>query len=152
MQKSIGLFLSTILCLSLHASGGELSEGIEQEFKSEHQERTYEGNSDIYYFYDATINGIKGAGFAGIATMCTFGLYFPWAALKFGDLAFKRWMLSVSSAEQFNDKSRQDLEEETALRELTNRGAKAAISLATVFFIHYIVRNEKSVKRSLHVN
>lgn len=98
----------------------------------------------VYNCYDSITNGIKGGIFAAIATPCTLGLYAAYADIKFGAILLDRLLLETSSATHFGIKTREQMENETAFREITNRGAKAAISTAlvvgTLLFPSYVLR------------
>ena len=92
----------------------------------------YQGNSTVYTTYDATVNGVKGAIFATMVTPVTLGVYIPYSYCAFADVMLKRSILAGSSAAHFGVQTRQEVERETALREITNRSAKAAIGTAYV--------------------
>lgn len=123
MKKSVLLFAMLSNIFSMHAKS------IEGEIVIiEPQGNRFEGNSILYNLYDSTLNGFKGAGHAAVAVPCSFGVYIPYSYYKFFDLCYKRFCLLVSNAATFNNHTREELERETALREFSNRGAKAFVS------------------------
>ncbi len=111
-----------MFCLTLPLCAAENDQTV-----SDSQQKKDKSSSIIYNLYDSTTNGIKGAAFAVIAGPCCV-FYAPYSIVIFGDLLIKRLMLCASNAEQFGNKSREKLEKESALRELTNRFAKAIVS------------------------
>lgn len=85
----------------------------------------------LYKLYDSTINGVKGGVFGAVAGPSSLGIYTVYADVKFFSVLIDRFALATSSATHFGNKTRKQLEQETALREITNRGAKAVMSTAT---------------------
>ena len=132
MKRSIYLLPSIMFVLTLPLCAADNEKAVSDSPKKEHK-----SSSIIYNLYDSTANGIKGAVFAAVATPCSLGVYTPYSIIRFGDLLVKRLMLCVSNAEQFGNKSREELEKETALRELTNRFAKATISTGMVVALFF---------------
>ena len=126
MKKSIYLLPSIMFCLVLPLCATDDSAELVD------QNKEYKNSSIFYNLYDSTVNGARGAVFAGVATPCTIGLYAPYSIIRLLDLLCKKSMVCLSSAEQFAGKSREELEKETALRELTNRFAKAIVSTGMV--------------------
>lgn len=123
MKKNLYLFM--LLCCSLlniHLLSAS------QEMSPKCEQPQYKGNSLLYNLYDSSLNGFKGAGHAVVAVPCSFGLYIPYSYYKFLDLCYKRICLLTSNAATFNNYTREELERETALREFSNRGAKAFVS------------------------
>lgn len=118
------LLMALCSMVSMHASSADNQLVI----IIERPEDRYEGNSVLYNLYDSSLNGFKGAAHAAIAVPCSFGAYIPYSYYKFADLCYKRFCLLVSNAATFNNYTREELERETALREFTNRGAKAFVS------------------------
>ena len=127
MKNSIYLLPSIMFCLTLTLCAADNEQAV-----SDNQQKKDKSSSIIYNLYDSSANGLKGALFAGVATPCSVGVYAPYSIVRFGDILFKRFMLCISSAEQFGNKPREKLEKETALRELTNRFAKANVSTGMV--------------------
>lgn len=105
-------------------------------------------NATLYTLYDSTINGIKGGVYAAVATPITGGLYALYADLKFADILARRFFLAISSATHFGVKTRQEVERETAFREITNRGAKAGVSTIIVLACIVSWSNEIRYKMS----
>ncbi len=139
MLKKLAILLSVIICSSVNANQAEVLKKLAEEKPSEQKKEKYEGDSLAYNLYDSTANGLKGALVAGVATPLTVGLaalYFDVQAL---DLLIKKGLLFTSNAEKFGGKSREELEKETALRELTNRFAKATISTGIVAIVIAII-------------
>ncbi len=142
MQKSVSLLLSAIFCFSLSATNQAevLKKLVEKESELGQKKEKYEDSSLVYNLYDSSANGLRGAAFAGVATPCSLGFYVPYSIIRLVDLLFKKSIVCLSSAEQFAGKSREELEKETALRELTNRSAKAAISTGMLVALYLFSR------------